>query len=152
MSTPEYESYILSLREIHKDILELCKDLPAEALNWKPPAADTNSIFALVTHIAGSEAFWIQQVIAGIDVGRDRKAEFYAGGSDLTALEQRLAAVGEHSEAVLRGLSQADGAIVHDTPLGRFDTRACILHTISHSSIHIGHIQLTRQLWENLSL
>jgi uncharacterized damage-inducible protein DinB len=151
MNTPEYEGYILSLQENRADVLKLCEGLPAEALNWKPPAQDTNSIFALVTHIAGSESFWIQQVVGGIDVGRDRKSEFVASGDDLSALRQRLETIGEGTETVLRGLSEADGAQIHETPLGRMDTRACILHSISHMSIHIGHIQLTRQLWENMN-
>jgi uncharacterized damage-inducible protein DinB len=149
MSTPEVEAYVQKLRELRAEVLKLCDGLPAEALNWKPPAPDTNSIFAITTHIVGSETAWIHQVVGGIDVKRNRSAEFTASGTDLTALKGRMDAVAQRSEVILYGLPDAEWRRSRDTMYGPRDARWCVLHSIHHTACHIGHIQLTRQLWEN---
>lgn len=146
---PEVEGYIHMLRDLRADMLKACEGLSAEALNWKPPAPETNSIYVLATHTVGSERYWIQQVIGGIDVHRNRASEFVANGDDLSRWQQSLAEVAQQSEAVLRALSDAD---LRSTRPDHDETRTvqwCILHVIEHWSRHIGHVELTRQLWEN---
>ncbi len=149
----EVEGYIQELRDLRAEVLTWCDGLSADALNWRPvakPVTDTNSIYVMVAHLVGSEAWWIHQIIGGTDVQRDRPAEFAASGDDLTALRERMTAVAQRSEAVLRGLSAADLSAMRDTTLGKHNVRWCILHVVEHTARHSGHVELTRQLWESM--
>ena len=56
---PEVQSYLDSMDALRDEVRSAIQDLPAEALNWCPLSEDTNSIYALVSHMAGSESFWI---------------------------------------------------------------------------------------------
>ena len=145
---PETLGYIEHLRQLHAELARLLEGLPAEALNWKPPVKDTNSPYVLATHIAGSEANWIHQTIGGIDVQRNRDAEFVASGDSVDALMRRLAAVAATSEGILAGLSAADLDAVRPSRHGERSVRYCILHVVEHTSRHVGQIELTKQLWE----
>jgi uncharacterized damage-inducible protein DinB len=158
MTIPEVQAYLTQLRDLRAELLKWCDSLPADALNWRPlahplkgtePITDTNSIYVMATHVIGSEAWWLQQIIGGMDVHRNRDAEFVATGDDLAALLVRLNAVAMQSETVLSKLAEADLDGERDTTLGKHTVRWCILHVIEHTSRHIGHIELTRQLWEN---
>ena len=80
MSNPEIELYIEELAALRTEMLEFCDGLGEEALNWKPPVTDTNSLYQLITHVTGSDAFWLLHIVGGIPVQRDRAAEFMAGG------------------------------------------------------------------------
>ncbi|MBI3734244.1 MAG: DUF664 domain-containing protein [Chloroflexi bacterium] len=149
--TPEIESYIAQLRDLRAEVVKGIDGLPAEALNWKPSAPDTNSLYVLAAHLAGGESWWIHQVVGGVDVHRNRASEFVAVGDDANTLKAKLDAVARNSEQILRGLSEAD--LVKERTADRTagvqarSTRWCILHVIEHLARHVGHIELTRQLW-----
>ena len=149
--TPEISTYISILRDLRAEVVKWCDGLPAAALNWRPldqTTTDINSLYVMATHLSGSEAWWIHQIIGGADIGRNRDAEFVATGSDFASLKARLAAVAAQSEAVLNTLSDADLNSERDNTLGRRTVRWCILHVIEHTARHVGHIELTRQLWD----
>jgi uncharacterized damage-inducible protein DinB len=147
MNMEEIENYIDMLRALRAEAVPLGEGLDAGALNWRPTATDTNSIFQLLTHIIGSEAWWLHQIVGGVDIHRDRPAEFAVGGTDIASLKVRYEAVARHSEEVLRGLSPADLSVARDTTMGPHTVRWCIAHVIDHTARHIGHIELTCQLW-----
>ncbi len=145
---PEVEGYIQQLRQLRAEMLKWCEGLPPEGLNWTPPVKDTNSIYVLATHVAGSEAWWLHQIVGGIDVKRDRPAEFAAVGDDLALLKWRFDSVAQQSETILRGLSEAGLRSERSTTYGQRSVQWCILHVAEHLSRHIGHAELTRQWWE----
>ncbi len=145
--------YDMVLAGIVRGALAELEGLPEETLNRPVPLEEANSLFALATHLLGSTEFWVLQAGAGRDVHRDRDAEFHAGGAyaDLAARADRLVAA---LHDVLPGL---DGAAL-DRP-GHGDRRPsmlpanqpvtvrdCLLHAIEHSGLHLGQIQITRQL------
>lgn len=151
MATSETSTYIALLRDLRAEIVKSCEGLSAEALNWRPldqPTSDINSLYIMASHLIGSEAWWIHQIIGGMDVKRNRDAEFVASGGDFAPLKERLAAVAAQSERVISQLSDADLDGERDSTLGRRSVRWCILHVIEHTARHAGHIELTRQLWE----
>jgi uncharacterized damage-inducible protein DinB len=151
MSMEEVENYVEMLRVLRGEAVKLGEGLDMEALNWRPTAAETNSIYQLLTHMTGSEAWWLHEIVGGADVKRDRPAEFAAKGDDLAALKAKSDTVARRSEAVLHGLSDADLAAMRDTTQGGrsvpCSVRWCILHVVEHTARHVGHIELTRQLW-----
>jgi uncharacterized damage-inducible protein DinB len=151
MSMEEINSYIETLRALRAEALRFVDFNDAVAMNWTPPAAETNTLYQLLTHMAGSEAWWIQQVVGGTDVGRNRPAEFAASGDDMAALKARYEAVARRSEEVLRGLSATDLSAMRGSTSDQHSVRWCILHVIEHTTRHIGHIELTSQMYQALS-
>lgn len=148
---PEAESYLTLLDDLRGQVRNLISGLSAEALNWRPIAGSeehaTNSLAVLATHVAGAERFWIAEVVGGLPPTRDRDAEFQAqasGEDELTRLLERAA--GE-TQQVLSTLGAADLEEVRQARGRTIPVRWCILHVIDHTALHLGHMQLTYQLW-----
>jgi uncharacterized damage-inducible protein DinB len=142
-----FEDYLWNLIELHNDILDALKDLPPAALDWSP-AAEINSIVALVVHTVGAQRFLIGEAVASDPANRDREAEFKVRGLDVEALAQHLNASLEYIRSVLEGLTVDDLAAMRDFR-GRERSVAWILgHALKHTATHMGHIQLMRQVWE----
>ena len=147
---PYFEDYLQNMQELHNDILNTLKDLPPAALDWSP-AAEMNSINVLVTHTLGAQRFWIGEALGGDPANRDRKAEFKVHGLEADELVQRLNNSFEYIRATLESLTVDDLAGMRETG-GRERSVAWILgHALKHTATHMGHIQLTRQLWEMYS-
>ena len=137
---------LAQFEEIHADLRGLVRDLPAEALNWIP-GEETNSIYVLVTHLLGSERFWVSAAV-GQHMPRDRDAEFRAHGADATDLLQLIDTAEAHLRELLPQLTSAtlDGVFTwRDTPRSG---AWCLMHAIEHAGQHHGHVALTRQLWQ----
>ncbi len=145
----EVQGYLAEFNNLRKQIHDVIKGLSDEAGNWRPPPKDTNSIYVLITHLTGAQANWIKTVIAGIPVKRDRDAEFKASGS-LAEVVKRWEAVDKESDEIMSKLTQSQLRETRDTtgPYGQVTVQWCILHQISHYAIHLGHMQLSRQIWE----
>ena len=146
-----YDAYLKNLEELHLDIRAALQNLPQSALDWSP-AGETNSINVLVTHLAGAERYWIGDVVMGADSGRDREAEFKTSGLDVADLEKRLDAALEYARTALAKLTLSDLETLRISPRnGREVSVAWALgHALKHTALHLGHIQLTRQMWEKL--
>ncbi len=140
------------LAELYEDVIELITPLDATTLAWKPPAADSNSIAALVKHIAGSMDAWLRKAV-GDPVVRDRDAEFRyvddAAGLVAIVEQSRTA-----SFALLDRLIDIDpaGMRSHTRVAKRpgevqISVAWCVDHAIAHFAEHWGHIQLTAQLY-----
>ncbi len=147
----EIASYLALLDDQRRQVIDLLVDVPAEALNWRPlPDHDvhvTNSLAVLAAHIAGAERFWIAETIGGYPTTRDRDAEFRTEVTVPDPLVLRLKAAGEETKAVLATLTAErleDTVRVHDREA---PVRWGILHVIDHSAVHLGHMQITYQLW-----
>ena len=144
---PIFTAYLARLEALHADIVQALADLPPAALDWSP-AAETNSIAVLVTHIAGSERFWIGEKAGGIPAGRDRASEFRVHSEDAAALCSLLEESLALARTVLAGLTPADlersAGLYRDQPV---DAAWALWHALEHAAIHVGHIQLTRAWW-----
>ena len=55
-------------------------------LNWRPPAAGANNVYWLAVHALGSSEQRLLGVLCGLDVERDREAEFAASAGSVTAI------------------------------------------------------------------
>jgi len=149
---PEAAAYLERIDDVRSQVANLLADLPPEALNWRPIAGSddhaTNSLAVLATHLAGAEHFWIAEVVAGYPATRDRDLEFKAEVGGAGPLLDRLAEVAAETKSVLSNLS---AEALGETRLVRervVPVRWALLHVIDHSSLHLGHIQLTYQLWQ----
>ena len=99
-----------------------------------------------------ADNFWVRQVINGEVVQRDREAEFRASGN-LMELLTRWEKAWTEIEVILGKLTYAQLSEVRSPPFRperkeSVTIQWIILHLITHHATHLGHIQLTRQLWE----
>ena len=136
---------------MRRQVGELIADLLPEALNWHPIEGDeehaTNSLAVLAAHVAGAEHFWIAEVIGGYPSTRDRDGEFATQVSDPSELLRRLEESGAETRAVFSTLSEADLDGTREARGRTVSVRWCILHVIDHTALHLGHMQITYQLW-----
>jgi hypothetical protein len=133
-------------RIIHKQLRQELDGLDDEAVNWVP-GDDMNSMTVMVTHMLGAEEE-IFQFTRGESAGRDRDAEFAVGPRTASELSARIDTADEVLRAELDKLTLEDlGA-----PRSRPDTPArpgawWLLRNYGHTQLHLGHVQLTRQLY-----
>jgi uncharacterized damage-inducible protein DinB len=149
---PELAHYLHRIDDLRGQVRELIADLPAEALNWRPlpTTADhaMNSLAVLAAHVAGAEQFWIAEVIGGLPPTRDREAEFATVVASSAPLVARLDAVGAMTHQVCERLSAADLEGSRQAHGREVSVRWAFLHVIDHTALHLGHMQITYQLWQ----
>ena len=145
---PEAQCYMNSLGSLHQEIRIALQGLPPKALNWRPPLKDANTIAVIVTHAATGEAFMVYQGLTGKDVGRVRLEEFLATATHVNSL---LALVDQVEARIQEALSDETSRSLNEDshlPNRKVSKRHCVVHAIDHTAIHVGHLQLTRQLWD----
>jgi len=151
MMLPELANYLQMIEDLRGQVRDLIADLPAEALNWRPLESPdehaTNSLGVLATHIAGAEHFWTAEVVGGLPPLRDRDAEFATRAASASELVGLLEQIGEETREIFSTLSETDLDGTREARGRVIPVRWCILHVIDHSALHLGHMQLTYQLW-----
>jgi uncharacterized damage-inducible protein DinB len=135
--------------EIHSDLIKAVEGLPDAALDWIP-GKDMNSINVLVVHLTGAEKFWIGAVALGEPTDRVREEEFRARGLTAEGLKKLLIAADEYAREALSRFKPEDLEMVRTSPSNgkKFTVGWCQFHALEHSALHLGHIQVTRQWWE----
>jgi len=147
-----FTSYLDLLQDCHNGILEALDGLPTAALDWVP-GQEMNSISVLLFHLTGSERYWIGDIAAQESSNRDRDAEFRVQGVEMDILKKRLADNLEYARNVLDKMSLRDLESSRVSPTGgrEYTVAWALLHALEHASLHLGQIQITRQLREQLS-
>jgi uncharacterized damage-inducible protein DinB len=147
----ELDNYMQRIEDLRRQVSQLIADLPATALNWRPTPATgdhaTNSLAVLAAHIAGAEHFWIAEVVGGHPPTRDRDAEFVIQASDASELCRLLEETEMETREVLSNLREVDLDGVREVKGRKVPVRWGILHVIDHTALHLGHMQITYQLW-----
>lgn len=147
-----FRAYYQQLRTIHQGFATVIADLPQEALDWQP-SASMNSVAVLAAHTAGAERYWIGDVAGGDHAPRVRSQEFETRGQDAQELQQRLEAVLAHAHGVLQALTMDD---LHELRSSWRDEKSysvawALVHALEHSAMHLGHMQIVRDLWQEQS-
>jgi hypothetical protein len=146
---PVYADYLKELESLYTDVSKAIDGLPQEALDWiaKP---GMNSITVLVAHMTGAQRFLVGDLVGGIPSNRNRQAEFETKGlapADVTAMLGRAMFV---TRDTLEKLTVADleSTQPHSKDGRSFTAAFALYHALAHAGVHVGHIQMTRQLWE----
>jgi len=151
MMPPELASYLQMIEDLRGQVRDLISDMPADALNWRPLDGSeehaTNSLAVLAAHIAGAEHFWIGEGMGQLEPSRDRDAEFETRAASAVELVDLLEQVAKETRKVCSTLSEADLDGTREVRGRSVPVRWCILHVIDHTALHLGHMQLTYQLW-----
>jgi len=147
---PVLKDYWANLQELHEQILSCLEGLPPSALDCRPGVSGFNSPSVLVVHLAGAERYWFGDVVGREPSQRDREAEFQVQALAPDELRNRLAASQNEAGRILETLSPLDLEAARTSPR---DGRTCtvgwaLAHVLEHSALHLGHLQITRQLWE----
>jgi hypothetical protein len=150
VSSTEIDSFRIRFDYEFDRLLETIADLDEEAVNWKPPAPGANSLLVLITHALGSAEEHVVGVAAGMTVVRNRDAEFTAKGG-AGRLPARAAEV---RRRIADALSSLEGRLDEERdapfkkwPSPRGTVRDRLVHSVSHTAEHVGHAQLTRDLY-----
>lgn len=149
----EAQDLISALERLLQQFVTLGKGLSAEALDWKP-GPETNSPAAILTHAIGASQHWLVAYVGNRPNDRDRDAEFRAGGGEVSDLPQRVERCLSAIRQVLQPITTAQldapcAALAQQQgPYQGFTNREAILHVIEHLGTHVGHLELTLQLWQ----
>jgi len=149
----DIDIYYLRIKDLRDQVINLIDGLQVEALNWRPKLnvdednEIINSIAVLAAHIAGSELYWISEIVGKNPPTRDRNEEFATHVDDSAILKQKLENAGEITKKVLYSLTPEDLNDIRFVENKEVPVRWGILHIIDHTALHLGHMQITYQLF-----
>ena len=146
MNEPFFIDYLERLENLREGFHAEIQGLSVEALDWVP-GPEMNSMAVLLAHTTGSLRFWIGDMALGEPSNRVREQEFETHGVTSEEMLRRLDVVFDYARAALPRMrlddlgkerSDADGTVTYGWAL---------LHAMEHGYMHLGHIQITSQLW-----
>ncbi len=145
---PFYADYLHRFHTLYEDVEKSLEGLPPEALDWQP-APEMNSLAVLIVHLTGSTRYWVGDMAMGDPSNRNREAEFHVEGLESDVLVKRLRDTEDYVRKAFESLSLEDLNKTRISQDGgrQYTVASALLHTLEHTGLHTGHIQLTRQLW-----
>ena len=150
---PEIETYGTYVKKQITDIMDALKPLNDEELNQRPDVPGANSEYVIATHVLGNARAWILGIACGQPLNRDRPAEFASSGN-YESLGKAAQTLSTEIDAALAELDPAtlDDRFVPARELWgegephEIARREAFAHVIEHAAMHLGQIQLTRDL------
>ena len=140
-----FADYLERLEDLQRRLHNELRDLPAEALDWSP-GPDMSSAAVLLAHITGVLHEGLD-IALNVPPSRVRTQEFQTRGVPGAELLRRLDAVIDAARSALRRLSLADLAKTRQDEDGPVTCGWALLHALEHAWLHLGHAQITCQLW-----
>lgn len=150
----EPRNYQARIEDLRGQVRDLVADLAPEALNWRPlpsrhpHAGEVNSLAVLAAHVAGAEHFWIGEVVGSLPATRDREAEFATVARDAAELLRLLDTTAAQTSEVFARLQPSDLEKDRQARGRIVPVRWCLLHVVDHTALHLGHMQISYQLWQ----
>ena len=147
--SPFFADYLERLEMLHTEMDRALTGLPQAALDWSL-GPEINSLAVLTAHVAGSEMFWIGDVIIRRATTRVRATEFATTAVTADELKARLAQALADSRLAVAQLTLANLEEQRPSPRDKevYTVAWCLLHALEHVAMHVGHMQLARQFWE----
>ena len=138
------------------DIFATIDGVPDDQFNiWKPAAAtedghEINTFSAILIHVVSAGEFMTLHAVGGVPSNRVREGEFEATGI-LPEIRERYERWLNGMQTLLEGLSDED--LGRQTTEPRYQERDwtvadVLLHALDHTALHVGHLQVQRQLWD----
>ncbi len=149
----EIETYSRHIREQVAAVHAALAGLSDEQLNRRPPVPGANSAYVIATHVFGNARAWVVGIACGQPLGRDRPGEFASGGT-YGELGKAAGALSGEIDAALAALDPArlDARLTPSPELWgegephEITVREALVHVLEHASIHLGQVQLTRDM------
>lgn len=122
-------------------------ELPDEALNWRPGDEETNSAAQLVRHVTA-----VQHLLLGRALGEspayDHTHSLRNDPATKEELRGLIADAKAKKDAQLARLDEMDMSEMLPGQRGPTMRAHYVIHTADHGQEHLGHAELTKQLWE----
>ncbi len=149
----EIKTYSTQIRSLLERVCACLEPSDEAQLNEQPPLPGANSPYVIAAHVAGNARAWVLGIACGRPLRRDRPAEFASSGSHA-----------EISAEIGRLMHEIGGALAALDPkeldrrllpaqelwgegkASEISVREALLHVIEHASIHLGQLQVTRDL------
>ena len=146
---PFFADYYQLLETLLNDMEATISGVPTEGINWVP-GPEMNSLGVLIYHTLGATRYLIGDVCLGESSNRDRAAEFAQTSLTASELHDRMNAVKAYLTGALGRLTMDDLPLVKPYPGRNTENTvsATLLHALDHVGLHLGHAQITRQLWD----
>jgi uncharacterized damage-inducible protein DinB len=150
----EIETLSRQIRSLLGRVCDCLKGLSETQLNWRPPVAGANSAYVITAHTLANARAWVLGIACGQPVERDRPAEFRASGHDPAGLLASAERLSQEIGAALAALtpSDLDRRLVPSPMLWgegepwEISVREALFHVVEHASLHLGQLQMTRDL------
>jgi len=150
---PEIETYSKYIRKQVAEVHATLRGLTEEQLNRRPDVPGANCGYVIATHVVGNARAWVLGIVCGQTRRRDRPGEFGSSGT-YEELGKAVCALSGEIEAALAGL---DASTLHERFLPSqelwgegeahvISRREGLAHVLEHASMHLGQIQITRDL------
>jgi hypothetical protein len=160
-TSSEITLYRRMFAEKYAELDELLADLPDAALLWKPFEQSpwqgpSNTLGEIIAHAVSSAIYLLRR--AEYSLGRrawetvdgdEGREEFGPANHAVNYLHARVRRTHAMVNEILDSLTPADLEIsrAHPNRPREFSVRYDVVHAFEHLAQHIGHAQLTRQLW-----
>jgi hypothetical protein len=131
----------------HVDMVNLVRDLPDEALSWRP-GPRMNALAGLVWHIMDIEERVLGAVAGDPAAVPGENGALLDRTGTAASVVERIA----HGDAALIQAFEAltDADLVRELPAWEATVLAVIVSESDHCAMHYGQMQLTRHLYEHL--
>ncbi len=149
--TDVYQMLETQLAQFRRAIAGIPDD---DLTTWKPAAeaaggGEMNTFASLAVHITGAGTWRVFQQVYGDNVHRDRDAEFHTTAT-ADEIDRMFDDWLEGFRERLQRPVQPDLTTLPDTPREDhpdWTRKRWLLTMIDHNAIHLGHVQIHRQLW-----
>jgi hypothetical protein len=138
-----------TLKALHSDMQFLIKGVPSAGLNWQP-GTNTNSLWALTLHTLGT-TLHLLATAADIEPrwqAWQRATELAASGDDPGLLLAAIRNMDDFLDKVFSVLEEESPEIERDWLGKPKPVSYLVAHAVEHAGRHVGHMELTRQLWD----
>lgn len=144
-----------NLRTIISDMQAELNGIPDADLNaWLPAiaqrgGAEMNTFAAICLHTASAGEYMTLHAVGRRHMDRNREAEFAASGTR-TEIDRAFDRWLTDLHALLETLTEDDlgkDTIIEKYTARGMDNAGALLHALGHAAVHLGHIQIQRQLW-----
>ena len=128
-------------------LVAILDGLGPDDLDWRPPAPEANSLYALAMHTLGNAEENLLGILGGQPIRRDRDGEFATFAAAGVMVASRWEALRPRLAALLADLP--NDAL--DTPYphprrGTISGRDILIVVARHAAEHLGQADLTRDL------
>ena len=150
----EMETLSRQLQSLLARVCDCLEGLSEGQLNRRPPIEGANSAYVVAAHTLGNARAWVLGIACGQPVERDRPAEFRASGRDASDLAASAERLSQEIDAALATLAPSDldrrlvppQRLLGEGEPHEISVREALLHVVEHASIHLGQLQITRDL------
>lgn len=135
--------------ELHRETSTIVAPLTEEQVNRRISGLQ-NTVGIVLRHMAGSERYWVGEVVGGIPAHRNRDAEFAGDRVDKTGALADLDRAAATTRRVLTGLRAADLVTEVDVRRAQGIVKEprgqALLHATRHLAYHLGQLRLLAKL------